>query len=314
MIDLRPQQIMMNTASKGDFVWIEPIHKTPYSTLTGARVLDVTSDGRMRVIDGNDEEQWLSMEKRPMLMHPTCVQGVEDMIQLGDLAEYGVLRNLFVRYQHKLIYTYIGSILVAVNPYTNLLLYTADQIRLYRNHRIGELPPHIFAIADNILNNMRQRSRDQCVILSGESGAGKTESAKLITQFLATVSGQHSWIEQQILEANSILEAFGHAKTVCNDNSSRFGKFLDVHFNGDGCIESANIECYLLEKSRIVHQSPGDRNYHIFYCLLAGISREESEALHLKSATHYYYLTQVFSVFQSVSLLRADIIVMSLPI
>ncbi|NXW41091.1 MYO7A protein, partial [Nyctiprogne leucopyga] len=187
--------------------------------------------------------------------------------------------------------TYTGSILVAVNPYQLLPLYTVDQIRLYSNKRIGELPPHVFAIADNCYFNMKRNKRDQCCVISGESGAGKTESTKLILQFLAAVSGQHSWIEQQILEANPILEAFGNAKTIRNDNSSRFGKYIDIHFNQNGVIEGAQIEQFLLEKSRVCRQAPEERNYHIFYCMLMGMNTEQKKMLNLGTASEYAYLT-----------------------
>ncbi|XGW09151.1 hypothetical protein V3C99_011454 [Haemonchus contortus] len=279
----------MVLVTKGDFVWIEPL--AGEGIPVGARVLD-QDHGRLKVVDDLGQEQWLSVDRRVRIMHPTSVQGVEDMTKLGDYHESAILRNIYVRYREKLIYTYTGSILIAVNPYMNIPIYTAEQIRMYKRRRIGELPPHIFAIADNVYTNMRKHGKNQSVIISGESGAGKTESTKLVLQFLATISGQHSWIEQQVLEANPILEAFGNAKTVRNDNSSRFGKYIDVHFNAAGSIEGARIEKYLLEKSRIVAQSVGERNYHIFYCLLAGLSVEDKRQLELTQPSDYFYLTQ----------------------
>ncbi|VDO31636.1 unnamed protein product, partial [Haemonchus placei] len=264
----------MVLVTKGDFVWIEPL--AGEGIPVGARVLD-QDHGRLKVVDDLGQEQWLSVDRRVRIMHPTSVQGVEDMTKLGDYHESAILRNIYVRYREKLIYTYTGSILIAVNPYMNIPIYTAEQIRMYKRRRIGELPPHIFAIADNVYTNMRKHGKNQSVIISGESGAGKTESTKLVLQFLATISGQHT---------------FGNAKTVRNDNSSRFGKYIDVHFNAAGSIEGARIEKYLLEKSRIVAQSVGERNYHIFYCLLAGLSVEDKRQLELTQPADYFYLTQ----------------------
>uniref|UniRef100_A0A3Q2CYC3 Myosin VIIB n=1 Tax=Cyprinodon variegatus TaxID=28743 RepID=A0A3Q2CYC3_CYPVA len=224
-------------------------------------------------------------------MHPTSVKGVDDMIMLGDLNEAGLLRNLLVRHKEGIIYTYTGSILVAVNPYQLLPIYTTEQVHMYTDRRLGELPPHVFAIADTCFFNMRRNKKSQCCVISGESGAGKTESTKLMLQFLAAVSGQHSWIEQQILEANPILEAFGNAKTIRNDNSSRFGKYIDVNFTKGGAIEGARVEQYLLEKSRVCRQAPEERNYHIFYYMVMGMSPDQKKILSLGTAAEYKYLT-----------------------
>uniref|UniRef100_A0A8C5Z5Z3 Myosin VIIA n=1 Tax=Marmota marmota marmota TaxID=9994 RepID=A0A8C5Z5Z3_MARMA len=261
-------------------------------------VVKLCDSGQIQVVDDEGNEHWISPQNATHIkpMHPTSVHGVEDMIRLGDLNEAGILRNLLIRYRDHLIYTncggrtYTGSILVAVNPYQLLSIYSPEHIRQYTNKKIGEMPPHIFAIADNCYFSMKRNSRDQCCIISGESGAGKTESTKLILQFLAAISGQHSWIEQQVLEATPILEAFGNAKTIRNDNSSRFGKYIDIHFNTRGAIEGAKIEQYLLEKSRVCRQAPDERNYHVFYCMLAGMSQEQKKKLGLGRATDYNYL------------------------
>ncbi|KAM6414628.1 unconventional myosin-VIIb [Rhynochetos jubatus] len=277
---------------KGDHVWLDIQPNSEFNVPIGAVVKD-TDSGRILLEDDEGKEHWITARNMHMvhLMHPSSAQGVEDMIRLGDLHEAGIVHNLLIRHQEHKIYTYTGSILVAVNPYQLLPLYTVDQIRLYCNKRIGELPPHVFAIADNCYFNMKRNKRDQCCVISGESGAGKTESTKLILQFLAAVSGQHSWIEQQILEANPILEAFGNAKTIRNDNSSRFGKYIDIHFNQNGVIEGARIEQFLLEKSRVCRQAPEERNYHIFYCMLMGMNTEQKKMLNLGTASEYTYLT-----------------------
>uniref|UniRef100_A0A8D3D692 Myosin VIIAa n=1 Tax=Scophthalmus maximus TaxID=52904 RepID=A0A8D3D692_SCOMX len=277
---------------QGDYVWLDLKTGREFEVPIGA-VVKLCDSGQIQVLDDEGNEHWISPQNATNIkpMHPTSIHGVEDMIRLGDLNEAGILRNLLIRYTEKLIYTYTGSILVAVNPYQLLPIYTADQIRLYTNKKIGEMPPHIFAIADNCYFNMQRNNRDQCCIISGESGAGKTESTKLILQFLAAISGQHSWIEQQVLEANPILEAFGNAKTIRNDNSSRFGKYIDIHFNKRGAIEGAKIEQYLLEKSRVCRQAFDERNYHVFYCMLKGMTADEKKKLGLSKATDYTYLT-----------------------
>ncbi|XP_038549606.1 myosin VIIAa isoform X1 [Micropterus salmoides] len=281
-----------STLLPGDYVWLDLKSGREFEVPIGA-VVKLCDSGQIQVLDDEGNEHWISPQNATNIkpMHPTSIHGVEDMIRLGDLNEAGILRNLLIRYREKLIYTYTGSILVAVNPYQLLPIYTADQIRLYTNKKIGEMPPHIFAIADNCYFNMQRNNRDQCCIISGESGAGKTESTKLILQFLAAISGQHSWIEQQVLEANPILEAFGNAKTIRNDNSSRFGKYIDIHFNKRGAIEGAKIEQYLLEKSRVCRQAYDERNYHIFYCMLKGMTADEKKKLGLSKATDYTYLT-----------------------
>uniref|UniRef100_A0AAZ3RN93 Uncharacterized protein n=1 Tax=Oncorhynchus tshawytscha TaxID=74940 RepID=A0AAZ3RN93_ONCTS len=273
---------------QGEWVWVD----SGQGVAIGAEV-KLTDTGKLQLFDDEGKEHEINKKKedgfRPM--HPTSVNGVDDMIRLGDLNEAGLLRNLLVRHKDGIIYTYTGSILVAVNPYQLLPLYTTEQVHLYTDRRLGELPPHVFAIADSCFFNMRRNKKDQCCVISGESGAGKTESTKLMLQFLAAVSGQHSWIEQQILEANPILEAFGNAKTIRNDNSSRFGKYIDINFTKGGAIEGAKIEQYLLEKSRVCRQAPEERNYHIFYCMLMGMPAEQKKILSLGNASEYNYLT-----------------------
>ncbi|XP_066533908.1 unconventional myosin-VIIa [Hoplias malabaricus] len=279
----------MVVLTKGDYVWVDSSTGVPI----GARV-KATDGEQLRLVDDEGKELCMSKGQQASVrqMHPTSVEGVDDMIKLGDLTEAGVLRNLLIRHKQGIIYTYIGSVLVAVNPYQLLPIYTADQVHMYHGRRLGELTPHVFAIADSCYYNLRRNQCSQCCIISGESGAGKTESTKLILQFLAAVSGQHSWIEQQILQANPILEAFGNAKTTRNDNSSRFGKYVEIFFNKQGIIEGAHMEQYLLEKSRVCHQAKMERNYHIFYCLLSGMPKQQKNTLLLGDSTQFNYLTQ----------------------
>ncbi|XP_041658240.1 unconventional myosin-VIIa-like [Cheilinus undulatus] len=276
---------------KGEWVWVDSDIGVPI----GAKV-KVTPSGQRLLVDDEGKEQSLSPELEASLkiMHPTSVEGVEDMIKLGDMNEAGLLRNLLLRHKRGQIYTYTGSVLVAVNPYQDYPMYSAEQVKLYQGRKLGELPPHIFGIAETCYSNMKRRLKNQCCIISGESGAGKTESTKLILQYLAAVSGELSerQIEEQILESNPILEAFGNAKTIRNDNSSRFGKYLEIFFSQEGVIEGARVEQYLLEKSRVCHQALEERNYHVFYCLLAGVTEEEKKTLNLGKAEEYRFLSK----------------------
>uniref|UniRef100_A0AAQ4QYX6 Myosin VIIBb n=1 Tax=Gasterosteus aculeatus aculeatus TaxID=481459 RepID=A0AAQ4QYX6_GASAC len=276
---------------QGEWVWVDSDIGVPI----GAKV-KVTKSGRRLLVDDDGKEKSLSQEQEASLkiMHPTSVEGVDDMIKLGDMNEAGLLRNLLLRHKRDIIYTYTGSVLVAVNPYQAYPLYSVDQVQMYHGRQLGELPPHIYAIAESAYGNMTRNLRNQCCIISGESGAGKTESTKLILQYLAAVSGElsHQQIEEQILQSNPILEAFGNAKTIRNDNSSRFGKYLEIFFNKDGVIEGARVEQYLLEKSRVCHQAPHERNYHMFYCMLAGVTAEEKKTLSLGDAKEYTFLSK----------------------
>ncbi|XP_023014143.2 myosin-VIIa [Leptinotarsa decemlineata] len=273
----------------GDYIWAKPLMESEFNIPIGGKIVAIEST-RIKIQDDDNRQSYISNRQILKKMHISSIKGVEDMINLGELEEYAILRNLHKRYNEKLIYTYTGSMLVAINPYEILPIYTNFLVKEYKNKKKEEKPPHIFAIGDNSYTNMMTTKKDQCIVISGESGAGKTESTKLILQYLASTSAQHTWIEQQILEANPILEAFGNAKTVRNDNSSRFGKYIDIRFNKAGNIEGAHIDQYLLEKSRLVFQSDGDRNYHIFYSMLAGMSKEEKKRLDLGDAESYTYL------------------------
>ncbi|XP_020107085.1 protein OPAQUE1-like isoform X2 [Ananas comosus] len=221
--------------------------------------------------------------------------GVDDMTKLTYLNEPGVLYNLARRYSLNEIYTYTGSILIAVNPFAKLPhLYNEHMMDQYKGVRLGELSPHVFAVADASYRAMINDGRSQSILVSGESGAGKTETTKLIMQYLTYVGGRAAMddrtVEQQVLESNPLLEAFGNAKTVRNDNSSRFGKFVEIQFDGSGRISGAAIRTYLLERSRVVQITNPERNYHCFYQLCA--SRKDVEKYKLGHPSTFHYLNQ----------------------
>ncbi|XP_051871794.1 unconventional myosin-X [Pristis pectinata] len=247
--------------------------------------------------------------EKVVAMHPSSIEGVEDMASLADLHEGAIMHNLHIRYKQDDIYTFIGSILVSVNPYKPISgLYDKITMEQYSKYQLGEIAPHIFAIANECYHCLWKRDDNQCVLISGESGAGKTESTKLILKYLSAMS-QHSLeatakekishVEQAILESSPIMEAFGNAKTVYNNNSSRFGKFIQLNFCQKGNIQGGRIIDYLLEKNRVVRQNPGERNYHIFYALLAGTDQEQKEMCYLSEQENYYYLRQSGCIIDS---------------
>ncbi|XP_077381905.1 unconventional myosin-XV [Festucalex cinctus] len=219
-------------------------------------------------------------------------EGMEDLTQLPELNETTVLMNLKKRYDQDLIYTYIGSILISVNPYKLLNIYGTDVVLQYEGHGLGDNPPHLFALANLSYTNMMDAKDNQCIVISGESGSGKTEATKLILRYLTAIHHKRNVTQQiEILEATPLLESFGNAKTVRNDNSSRFGKFTQICME-EGVISGAITSQYLLEKSRIVFQAKSERNYHIFYEMLAGLPPHEKRSLYLQDAETYYYLNQ----------------------
>ncbi|XP_056299580.1 myosin-10 isoform X2 [Pseudoliparis swirei] len=257
-------------------------------------------------------------------MNPPHFSKVEDMADLTCLNEASVLHNLRERYYSGLIYTYSGLFCVVVNPYKNLPIYTDSIVEMYRGKKRHDMPPHIYAISEAAYRSMLQDREDQAILCTGESGAGKTENTKKVIQYLAHVASSHKGgtlgrnkeaiqmdgsksltrgsslgnksmkygeLEKQLLQANPILEAFGNAKTVKNDNSSRFGKFIRINFDVAGYIVGANIETYLLEKSRATRQAKDERTFHIFYQLLCGTSDETKADLLLGTADEYRFLS-----------------------
>lgn len=219
---------------------------------------------------------------------------IDDLVNLPVLDENVLLDELCKRFCRGRIYTYVGGILIAVNPFKYLPIYNPKYVNAYQHRKLNDLPPHAFAIADAAYLRMLQDKQNQCIVISGESGSGKTESTKLILHHLTALSHKTkaSVLEKTILAAGPVLEAFGNAKTCHNNNSSRFGKFTQINYRADGVVCGAVLKKYLLEKSRISSQSNNERNYHVFYCLLSGASPAEKESLHLLEAKEYHYLNQ----------------------
>ncbi|XP_070648679.1 unconventional myosin-IXb isoform X12 [Bos indicus] len=218
----------------------------------------------------------------------------DDLCNLPELTEENLLKNLRHRFLQQKIYTYAGSILVAVNPFKFLPIYNPKYVKMYENQQLGKLEPHVFALADVAYYAMLRKHINQCIVISGESGSGKTQSTNFLIHCLTALSqkGYASGVERTILGAGPVLEAFGNAKTAHNNNSSRFGKFIQVNYLESGIVRGAVVEKYLLEKSRLVSQEKDERNYHVFYYLLLGVSEEERREFQLKQPEDYFYLNQ----------------------
>ncbi|KAL6426880.1 hypothetical protein ACFW04_009267 [Cataglyphis niger] len=237
-------------------------------------------------------------------VNPPKFEKAEDMADLTYLNEAAVLHNLKQRYYAKLIYTYSGLFCVAINPYKRFPVYTQRCAKLYRGKRRNEVPPHIFAISDGAYVNMLTNSENQSMLITGESGAGKTENTKKVIAYFATVGAstkkekeetdkKKGSLEDQVVQTNPVLEAFGNAKTVRNDNSSRFGKFIRIHFGPSGKLAGADIETYLLEKARVISQQSLERSYHIFYQMMSGSVKGLKEMCLLSDNIHdYYFVSQ----------------------
>lgn len=310
---LRAKTDFLNPSISADWankklIWV-PSEKDGFAL--GAITGNPHSDGTIDVeLMESGEKQRVSSDdcQKP---NPPKYEKCEDMSMLTCLNEASVLHNLKQRYFSNLYYTYSGLFCVVINPYKRIPIYTDTIAEQFKCKKRKEMPPHIFAVADEAYRSMLQERDDQSILCTGESGAGKTENTKKVIQYLAYVANRTmvknrktsvdldaatnrvmGQLEEQLLQANPILEAFGNSKTVKNDNSSRFGKFIRVHFDSTGCISGANIEFYLLEKSRVLKQSSNERSFHIFYQLLKGLSKAQREQFILEdSLSKYKYMS-----------------------
>ncbi|PPQ89067.1 hypothetical protein CVT25_006439 [Psilocybe cyanescens] len=305
-----------NIYSKGTRVWFEDkdhawisaeVSSVTKSNDDTIKLVFVDERGKEITLNTTGKEIKEGKEGLPPLRNPPLLETADDLATLSHLNEPSVLHTIRNRYAQHSIYTYSGIVLIAVNPFQRVTLYGPEIIQAYSGRKRGELEPHLFAIAEDAYTAMRKDGTGQTIIVSGESGAGKTESAKFIMRYLASVNppdsnakaktkfslDDSSEIERQILATNPILEAFGNAKTTRNDNSSRFGKYIQILFDGKQEIVGARIRTYLLERSRIVFQPVTERNYHIFYQLCAGAPVKERKDLGLDSDINkFLYLKQ----------------------
>ncbi|XP_055937975.1 myosin heavy chain, muscle-like isoform X5 [Argiope bruennichi] len=264
----------------------------------------VSTKGDLCTVDVKGDERTLKKEQLQQV-NPPKFEKCDDVSSLTYLNEASVLHNLRDRYINcNLIYTYSGLFCVAINPYKRFPIYTNRVVQMYKGKRRGEMPPHIFAVSDGAYNDMLQNRENQSMLITGESGAGKTENTKKVIAYFANVgksskekkdkeASKKGNLEDQVIQTNPVLEAFGNAKTVRNDNSSRFGKFIRIHFGPMGKLAGADIETYLLEKARVISQQPLERSYHIFYQIMSGKIKNLKEKLLLSDDIHdYHFVSQ----------------------
>ncbi|KAG2382959.1 hypothetical protein C9374_004926 [Naegleria lovaniensis] len=277
--------------SGANFMWV------PCSSVEEGKAFEVGEikerKGKEIVVETESGDKKTFPIEEVFPMNPPKLTGIEDMARLSHLNEPSVLFNLKKRYDNDKIYTYSGLFLVAVNPYKNLPIYTDEVIKKHQGKRREDAEPHVFTVSDVAYRQMLQNQLNQSMLVTGESGAGKTENTKKIIQYLTSTAGSSHGagkLEQQLLQTNPLLEAFGNAKTIRNNNSSRFGKFIEVDFNVSGYIAGTKIQHYLLETTRVVAQAPDERNFHFFYQILS--DAQSRNKYHLQNVNQYHYVNQ----------------------
>ncbi|XP_033100860.1 unconventional myosin-Va-like isoform X3 [Anneissia japonica] len=282
--------------TKGARVWVRDPDEV---WIGGTLTKDYKPGGNIEVeLEEDGLEKTLKIKSKddmPPLRNPEILIGENDLTSLSYLHEPAVLYNLNVRFiQNNAIYTYCGIVLVAINPYEQLPLYGEDVINAYHGQDMAGMDPHIFAVAEEAFKQLTRFEQDQSIIVSGESGAGKTVSAKYAMRYFATVGGSYeeTQVEKKVLASNPIMESIGNAKTTRNDNSSRFGKYVEISFNKSHHIIGAHMRTYLLEKSRVVFQASEERNYHIFYQLCASTDLPEFKELQLGDPDAFFFTNQ----------------------
>ncbi|XP_022046954.2 unconventional myosin-Vb [Acanthochromis polyacanthus] len=282
--------------SKGASVWVPD----PDEVWVSAQLLQDYKPGvnqlLLQLSNGNEVHYPVgSPSDLPPLGNPDILEGENDLTALSFLHEPAVLHNLRVRFlDYNNIYTYCGIVLVAINPYDQLPIYGEEVIDAYSGQDMTDMEPHIFSVAEEAYRTMTREEKNQSIIISGESGSGKTVSAKFTMRYFAVVGGaaQQTSVEERVLASNPIMESIGNAKTTRNDNSSRFGKYIEIGFGRKGDIIGANMRTYLLEKSRVVFQASAERNYHIFYQLCASRELPEMRSLRLDAPECFRYTNQ----------------------